>query len=307
MADALPRVTAVLVTYQSADTIREALRAAGHAHAEGLLDAVVVDNDSRDATAEIVSREFAWARLLLTGKNNGFGRGCNIGLAEVATEYTVFINPDAVVEPAAIRTLMGFLDANPRAGVVGPAIVEAGEGGVPVLQQTGRRFTPFDVIRGASRLGRRRPLAHPIVPGAAGEPTGWVCGAVLMARTDLLKKLSGFDPRFFLYWEETDLCKRVNDAGFEVWALGAAVAHHVGGASSSTDTTRIGGCIAKHYFQSRFYYMVKHHGWPAAASAELGECAVLCLRTVADLLRGRGAGWLRSRRQAPLFSQPERR
>lgn len=307
MAEQAPQTTAVVVTYQSERTIREAMWAAQRARDRHLLDCIVVDNGSSDATAAILARDFAWARVMLTGTNNGFGRGCNIGLAQVSTPYTIFINPDAVVEPEAIESMLAFLERHPRAGIVGPAIIEGEMGGAHALQETGERMTPGAQVRAVIPFIRRRSSTRPIVPGAPAKRTGWVCGAVLMVRTDLMKQLGGFDPRFFLYWEETDLCKRVEDLGFEVWALGEAVAHHVGGASSSSaDGTRIGGCIAKHYFQSRYYYMRKHHGWLAATSAEALEFALLSIRTVADLARGRGAGWFRSRMQTPLFSQPER-
>jgi hypothetical protein len=87
--------------------------------------------------------------------------------------------------------------------------------------------------------------------------------------------------------------------------MGQAVAHHVGGASSSSDDSRIGGCIAKHYFQSRHYYFRKHHGMLAASMAELGEFALLAIRTSVDAARGRGWARLRPRLQAPLMSVPE--
>ena len=167
-------------------------------------------------------------------------------------------------------------------------------------------MTPLGILHAALPLLRRRPRSRPIAPGAPGIRTGWVCGAVFMVRTDLMTRLGGFDPRFFLYWEETDVCKRAEDQGYEIYALGAAIARHVGGASSSSESTRIEGCIAKHYFQSRFYYMVKHHGWLSAASAEAGEFVLLALRSLFDILRGRNAMKFRSRLEAPLFSQPER-
>jgi len=125
-----------------------------------------------------------------------------------------------------------------------------------------------------------------------------------MIRTALVRQLAGFDPRFFLYWEEMDVCKRAEDAGFETWAVGTAVAHHIGGASTSRDDTRVGGCIAMHYFQSRYYYMIKHHGWFAATAAELIEYGLLGLRSLVDLARGRGLSRFRPRRMAPLLSLP---
>jgi GT2 family glycosyltransferase len=112
--------------------------------------------------------------------------------------------------------------------------------------------------------------------------------------------------RFFLYWEEIDLCKRVEAAGFETWALGTALARHVVAASSSAEKPRVGMSIAKHYFQSRYYYMAKHHGRLAATAAELAEFALLGARSLADAARGRGLDRLRPRMQAPLLSMPER-
>jgi N-acetylglucosaminyl-diphospho-decaprenol L-rhamnosyltransferase len=299
-------VTAVIVTYQSAQTIGRTLAAARRCGDARLLDTIVVDNLSTDATCEIVAREAPWARLVRTLHNNGFGRGCNLGFAQVTTPYTLFINPDAVVEPAAIRSMLQFMEQNPKAGIVGPAIVEGADQGRPELQLSGPRPTPWTILRSAMPWLNRRSISWPIVPGSAPVRTGWVCGAVLMIRTDLMQRLGGFDPRFFLYWEEMDLSQRVEDAGFETWALGSALAHHIGGASSSPDTTRIFGCIPRHYYQSRYYYLIKHHGRLAATIAEVGEFMLLGLGALGDVVRGGGLARIRPRMQVPLFSQPQR-
>jgi hypothetical protein len=136
--------------------------------------------------------------------------------------------------------------------------------------------------------------------------TGWVCGAILMIRTDLMRRLGGFDPRFFLYWEEVDLCRRAEYAGYENWVLGNALARHVVGASSG-NVPRFGTAVAKHYYQSRYYYMAKHHGWLAATAAELGEFVLLGIESALDALRGRGLERLRPRLQAALLSLPDER
>lgn len=297
-------LTAVIVTYQSASTIAGALSALRRGHDAGLLDAVIVDNNSSDATQDILEREANWAHVLFTGKNNGFGRGCNLGSAHVSNPYTIFINPDAVVEPEAIRTMLDFMEQNPMVGIVGPAIVEGEADAIGELQVTGERPTPASMLRAA--LPRSPSGSRPIEPGSLPFRTEWVCGAVLMIRTELLRRLHGFDPRFFLYWEEMDLCLRAEELGFETWAVGTAVAHHVGGASSSPDDTRVGGCIARHYYQSRAYYMVKHHGWLATGFAETGEFALLGMRALVDLVRGHGLKRLLPRLRAPLFSLPDR-
>lgn len=297
------KVTAVVVTYQSAKTLDALFVAAQRCRAAHALDFVFVDNGSKDATPQILAGQTDWADVVITGVNNGFGRGCNIGLARVKTPYTLFLNPDAEIEPEALDTMVSFMDANPRVGVVGPAtrVEEDHE-----YQATSSLPTPWSVFRASVPLLKPGGDAQPILPGAEPFQTGWVCGAVLMIRTDLARQLGGFDPRYFLYWEEMDLCHRVADAGFQTWALGGAVAHHICGASSVDDKTRIAGCIGEHFYQSRRYYMIKHHGWLAATLAELGEFAFLCLRTGADVMRGKGSARMRPRLQAPLLSQPKR-
>jgi N-acetylglucosaminyl-diphospho-decaprenol L-rhamnosyltransferase len=296
-------VTAVIVTYQSARTIARTLAAARRCHDERLLDTIVVDNDSTDGTRGVIAREADWARVILSDKNNGFGRGCNIGFAHVTSPYTILINPDAVVESEAIRTMLRFMEQEPTAGIVAPATLCGEDGGETVLQHMASCPTPWTIVRSAIPILRRRSTFAPIVPGAAPVRTGWVAGAVLMIRTDLVRRLEGFDPRFFLYWEETDLCKRVQDAGFGVWALGTALARHVVGASSRPEKRFLP--IAKHYFQSRYYYMAKHYGWLAATAAEVSEFALEAVQSVVDGVRGRGLHRLRRRLQAPLLSMPQ--
>ena len=299
----MAKTTAVVVTYQSADTLAALFAAARRCRDANVLKFVFVDNDSKDATPQMLHQQVDWAEVVVTGKNNGFGRGCNIGLAKVKTPYTLFLNPDAQIEPAAVETMVSFLDAHPAVGIVGPATLVEEE---HPYQATSSLPTPWSVFRSSIPLLAPTGDARPIIPGSAPFRTGWVCGAIFMIRTDLAQKLGGFDPRFFLYWEEMDLCHRAEDLGYQTWALGTAVASHVCGASSKDNTTLVAGCIGEHFYQSRRYYMIKHHGWLAATVSELGEFALLVLRACADVLRGKGAARIRPRLQANLLSQPKK-
>jgi GT2 family glycosyltransferase len=110
----------------------------------------------------------------------------------------------------------------------------------------------------------------------------------MLLRREVFQRLGGFDPRFFLYFEETDLLRRMRDAGFEVWAVSPALALHAGHSSASKTTVpMVNGCIAEHYFRSRFYYLRKHHGLAAATAAELGELALLSLGHLWRRVQGR--------------------
>lgn len=295
-----PPVTIVMVTYNSTGVAGNALAAAARSRECGLAECIVVDNASRDGTPDFVRRGFPQATVVESGGNLGYGRGCNLGLQRAASRYVLFQNPDAVLEPDALEKLVRFLDDHPRAALVAPAILD-GDGGV---QHASRLPTPGSVIAmavGRGAAAKRRPIQ----PG--GEPfrTDWLCGALLMGRRDVLNEIGGFDPRFFLYFEETDLCKRVAARGHELWAVGGAIAHHAVHASArSTGRKLVDGCIAEHYFQSRFYYLVKHHGWLAAVTAETVELSLCAARLAWYGIRGRSIAAIMDRFRSPKLSMP---
>jgi N-acetylglucosaminyl-diphospho-decaprenol L-rhamnosyltransferase len=294
--------TAIIVTYNSERCIGQALDSALLSHRQGNLDCIVVDSASVDGTTDVVRRDHPWATLLASPVNLGYGRGLNHGLAHVRTKYVLFMNPDAVLSPEALGTLVEFLETHPKAGIVAPALVEEEE----TLQAAGVLPTPVTVVGRALGVGAQRRAQRPIVPNGEPFQTDWLCGAVLLTRTDLMKEMGGFDPRFFLYFEETDLCRRVIERGYELWAVGKAVAGHIGGASAKkVERPMFDACIAEHYFQSRFYYLAKHYGWLAAAGAEIGEVLGL---TAACLVRPARHRFQRlaARLRAPLFKVPPR-
>lgn len=297
MTKPVAKVTAVVVTYQSERTIREALAGLKRCYDAGLADTIVVDNGSRDRTKELVAAERSWVREVPSPGNIGYGRGCNLGFEKAETKYLAVVNPDAVLEPEALRTLVDFLEARPNVGMVGPALIE-GEG---EFQSAGSLPRPWDLVRAALPRGAAKLDRRPIVPGEEPRRVEWLCGALFVVRTELIRKIGGFDPRFFLYWEETDLCKRVGDLGAELWTVGTASAYHVGGASTSeSKTPRFAGCIAEHYFESRHYYMRKHHGLVKAVLAEVMELAAMF--GVAAI--GKSRATLRARLAGPILKTP---
>lgn len=292
-----PLTTAVIVTYQSRHLTAQTMQAVKQSFDTGLLECVVVDNASTDGTLEFLQTHHAWAKIVGSLANMGFGRGCNLGLKHATTPYVLFLNPDAELAPPALATLVRFMEEHPAAGAVAPAVVDP-QGG---LQQTGMLPTPWTVIRAAAGW----PTQRPIVPDEPAFQTDWLCGAVLLVRRRLMDELGGFDPRFFLYFEETDLCQRIKQKGAQLWAVGHAVARHVDGAvAKKMHVPLFNGCIAEHYFRSRFYYLVKHHGWPAAACAEIIEYLLTVGRIMLRWLRGRDNSALKARLRAPVLSLP---
>jgi GT2 family glycosyltransferase len=293
-----PRATAVLVTYNSAADIGAALDGLRPLIETGTVECVVVDNASADRTLEVV-RAHAGVEVVALPVNVGYGRGLNAGLERAHAPYVLFMNADTVLTRENLERLCAFMDDRPRAGMAAPAIVDEAGG----LQVAGRSPTPWVLMARAAGLGRFAGRQRPIEPGKPPFETDWLLGALLIARTSLMRELGGFDPRFFLYFEETDLCRRVLRSGHELWAVGEAVATHVGSVSAKgTGLPLFGDCIAEHYFRSRYYYLRKHFGVAAASATEAVEWATLVLRS---WLSGRsGRDGLAARRKGPFFTLP---
>lgn len=176
------------------------------------------------------------------------------------------------------------------------------------MQAAGGLPTPMSVLRAAA--GKR---THPagqrrdIKPGEAPFQTDWLGGGIMLGRCAELRKLGAFDPRFFLYFEETDLCKRAVDAGYELWAVGAATAQHVGGtAAKGSGRKMYRASIAEHYFRSRFYYMTKHFGWVMAVAVDVIELGLLAVRSLAKKVLGRGGHELSERLSGPVLKMPDK-
>lgn len=274
------KVTAVIVAYESRDIIGMALDSLYQAQQAGVAECVVVDNASKDGTAAFIEEQYPWVTLVTSKQNLGYGSGCNLGLRMVHTPYVLFMNPDVNIKVDALDQLIRFADEHPQAGLIAPAIKrQAGN-----YQLADCLPTPMSLIRQAAGLSASEKRM--ILPGAAPFKTNWICGAAIFAPSNLMCTIGGFDPRFFLYFEETDLCLRVSKAGYELWAFPSAEATHASNASARKIRPDLadGGCLEEHFYPSRFYYLAKHHGLPAAVLVELSELFLKGIRDVGRLV-----------------------
>jgi len=235
----------------------------------------IVDNDSGDdsfemLTAEVARRGWSRVRVLQSGRNGGFGAGNNhgirAGLAGGGRPDLVYVlNSDAFPDAGSIRALIGHLAAHPEAGFAG-SYIHGPEGDAHL---TSFRFpSVLGEFEGAARLGPvSRALARWAVPIPVPERTirvDWLAGASLMMRMDALDRIGLFDETFFLYYEETDLCRRLAATGLQVHYVRESEVTHIGSASTGMKEWRR---VPDYWYDSRYHYFRKHHGWWGAALA----------------------------------------
>jgi N-acetylglucosaminyl-diphospho-decaprenol L-rhamnosyltransferase len=198
-------------------------------------EVVVVDNDQEKVPAEIPHP----VRLIRNPENVGFARACNQGILASEGEYVVLINPDTRVEEDFFEGLEEFFDQNAGVGVAGTRIVDD-EGN---LQLSARK--ELDFVSGflgrtslLTRLFPKNPLLKRLFPAAQklSGPTvvDWVSGACMIIRRRTLEEIGPVDERFFMYFEDADLCRRAREAGWLVYYLPQVeVLHHTGASSRS--------------------------------------------------------------------------
>ena len=211
---------------------------------------IIVDNNSQDGSFETMAAaaeargwtEGGRVRVLQSGRNGGFGAGNNAGIRAglargAAPDYVYLLNSDAFPDPGAIRALLDHLEAHPEVGLAGSYI--HGPDGEPHL--TAFRFPSlWSEFEGAARTGPiTRLLARHVVPLPIPErtvPVDWLAGASVMMRRRALDEIGLFDERFFLYFEETDLCRRARAAGWPTAYVRESEVTHIGSVSTGMKT-----------------------------------------------------------------------
>lgn len=272
----------VIVNWNGGTLLRDCL--AGIAASEGAegIAVTVVDNASTDASLDRLPVLPGPFRLIRNGTNLGFGRACNQGAAVGSAPAILFLNPDARVEPCALVRARAALLSEPGWGIVGARLREMD--GV-TARSCARAPTPSGMLGRAfalDRLGLVRP--HFLLEWDHGDDRAvdQVMGAFLMIRRDLFEALRGFDERFFVYYEDVDLCLRARQAGYAVRHLAGVSARHLG-----QGTTRQARAQRLFYIlRSEILYAGKHHGRLTALALLAGAfCGQIPLRVAQALLR----------------------
>ncbi len=233
-----PILSVVIVSFNTRDILRNALEALFE-ESQGIeMEVFVVDNNSHDDSAAMVQRCFPSVRLIANTVNLGFAAANNQAFRLTSGRYIILLNPDAYVKPSAIKNCIAFMEETPQCGLCGGKIISP-EGR---LEPSARRF-PSALSKLLTLSGIRGKFPHsPLLNyhefgGFAHDrpmEVDWVPGTFTIVRKAMLDAIGVFDERFYIYYEETDLCLRAKKAGWKIFFIPDASVMHIGGACSKT-------------------------------------------------------------------------
>lgn len=244
----------IIVNYNTADLLLQTIRSVIET-VRAAYEVIVVDNASTDNSCQLVGKTYGdrvrWIQRL---DNAGFGVANNDGILHASGQYILFLNPDTIALPQAIDVLLNYLKENPRVGACGGNLLTQDRHHQlsywtlfpGVRYECSAFFTDWFLRRRLHGNQEWNATGHPM-------PVAHICGADLMVRKEVVDRIGLFDPDFFLFYEETDLCCRIQQAGYEVMSVPQAEIIHL-------ESQTIGSLMNRlpYMMTSRNIYLRKH-------------------------------------------------
>ncbi len=262
-----PEISVIIVSFNTCHLLRRCLQTLLKKAGVMTLEIIIVDNASHDDSADMVEREFPHITLIRSPINLGFAAANNLAFQQATGEFIVLLNSDAFLTEQALLLSLELMRKNPQVGVGGARLIGRDNSWQPSARMFPNLLNHFLVLSGLAHkypkskfFGRfDRTWANPNI---AAE-VDWVPGAYSIIRHDVLKQVSYFDEKFFLYYEEVDLCRRIQQAGYSIWYWPDVVVVHIGGESSKTlklGMSDSGSQISLWQMRSALIFYYKHYG-----------------------------------------------
>jgi GT2 family glycosyltransferase len=239
-----PILSILIVSYNTRELTLECLRSLHRETKSELFETIVVDNRSTDGSADAIAAEFPTIDLVRSDENLGFAGGNNLAAQRAKGRYLLLLNPDTVVLDRAVERLLAFAERVPQAGIWGGRTVFA-DGRLNPASCWSRPspWSLFCIATGLAKVFRGSSLFNPEAFGGWDRSTerevDIVSGCFLLLERSLWEKLGGFDPAFFMYGEEADLCLRARGLGVRPRVTPDATIVHYGGASEKARADKL--------------------------------------------------------------------
>lgn len=256
-------LSVVSVTYNNGKNIRDYLATLKKALPKRS-EVIVIDNHSSDNTAELVGKE-KWLKLIKNESNLGFGSGCNIGAKHSRCEYILFLNPDTVLKHDSLEKLMDFAQNHPDAGIIAPRLISKNG----KIQESVTRLPSLLGVAKEYIFGQKNAYSQYAPTTNIPIEVEAAYGAAMLIRKELFNKLGGFDEKYFLYYEDLDLCRKVKKMGLKIfYCPNISIVHLVGESTTLPDDLPIGLRALTHFIPLKssgsYYYSVQggylYHG-----------------------------------------------
>lgn len=259
----------LIVHYNTPRLLRQTLRGIRRSAPRLRYETIVVDNNPQSRVEAMIKREFPEVRVVVSEKNLGFGGGMNRAMEAAAGRYLVVFNPDIALFPDAMEHLVKFMDDHPDVGIVGPKLLNPDRS----LQYSCYRFMlpktiayrRLPVIRNSDAAKREmeRYLMLDWDHGSTRD-VDYLLGACLVVRREAYEKVGGFDPVFFMYFEDQDWCRRMWLAGWRVvYDPGASMIHyHRRETAEGSFWQQLKNPLTRVQMQSARAYFAKYRGQP---------------------------------------------
>lgn len=254
-----PDISVIIVNWRVRDLLEKCLFSIEKYGRNANIEVLVVDNDSRDGTSEMIMVEHSYVRMIALPKNLGFATANNMAFEIAKGRYMLLLNPDTEITENFFEEILAYMEEHPAVGIVGPKIFNT-DGST---QMSVRKFPDLwsqilIMLKLKNILIDNKPLNNYLEADfdyTKEQSVQQVMGAAMMIREEVLEEVGYLDEGFFIWFEEVDFCKRAREAGFEVKYYPKAKIIHTGGASFDQALALRKQII---FDKSLLYYFWKH-------------------------------------------------
>jgi GT2 family glycosyltransferase len=241
-----PELSIIIVNYRSEQYLKSCVASLfNNLGIKTNFEVIVVNNDENFSIADSFG-ELPEVRLIDHQKNIGFGAANNIGAKVASGEYLLLLNPDTQIQSDEIFKILDRFKANEKIGIIGPRLVTTA--GETQMWCAGKELTLGQFIKNNLGISDSKKVWE----SKNDVLTDWVSGAALAVRKEVFNKVDGFDEKFFMYYEDMDLCGRVRLLGYEVlYCPEVSILHNGGKSRRNIFLQKI------QFFKSMLYYIKK--------------------------------------------------